>query len=458
MSVLHFDINLAKKYATAGPRYTSYPTALKFTDCVDRVDLLHEMRVHNRPERPLSLYFHLPFCYSLCWFCGCTQVITHDQSKSSRYIDYLMREMRKMRLNIHPVRKAVQMHWGGGTPTFLRPDEIRELGSEIQHFFPFDEKAEVSVEIDPRRLTEDHVKALREVGFNRASMGVQDINPEVQEAVHRFQTHEHNTQALDWLHTAGFHSVNMDLIYGLPHQTAATFEKTLDVILEYNPDRLAVYNYAHVPWMRPAQKLLNESALPDPEEKIRMLKLIVERLTGAGYVYIGMDHFAKYDDELAEAQRQKKLQRNFQGYSTHAGTDIYAFGMSSISQVGNAYYQNVKDLKQYYDHVSNDLWPLERGYILNRDDQIRHRVIMELMCNLELDYDALSRELDIDFRRYFRNSLNQFEDMESDGLLEVSDDRMVVSLTGRLFIRNIAMKFDAYLGEKKAEKSFSQTV
>jgi len=302
------------------------------------------------------------------------------------------------------------------------------------------------------------VKALREVGFNRASMGVQDINPEVQEAVHRFQTHEHNTQALDWLHTAGFHSVNMDLIYGLPHQTAATFEKTLDVILEYNPDRLAVYNYAHVPWMRPAQKLLNESALPDPEEKIRMLKLIVERLTGAGYVYIGMDHFAKYDDELAEAQRQKKLQRNFQGYSTHAGTDIYAFGMSSISQVGNAYYQNVKDLKQYYDHVSNDLWPLERGYILNRDDQIRHRVIMELMCNLELDYDALSRELDIDFRRYFRNSLNQFEDMESDGLLEVSDDRMVVSLTGRLFIRNIAMKFDAYLGEKKAEKSFSQTV
>jgi len=369
-----------------------------------------------------------------------------------------MQEMRKMRLNIHPVREVVQMHWGGGTPTFLKPDEIRELGSEIRYLFPFNEKAEVSVEIDPRRLTEDHVKALREVGFNRASMGVQDINPEVQEAVHRFQTHEHNVQALDWLSAAGFHSVNMDLIYGLPHQTAETFEKTLDVILEYSPDRLAVYNYAHVPWMRPAQKLLDESALPDPEEKIRMLKLIVEKLTGAGYVYIGMDHFAKYDDELAEAQQQKTLQRNFQGYSTHAGADIYAFGMSSISQVGNSYYQNVKDLKKYYDYVSNDEWPMERGYILTRDDQIRRRVIMELMCNLELDFGALSSELNINFKKYFAESLSQLDGMESDGLLKLNDNYLTVSQTGRLFIRNIAMKFDAYLGEKKPEKSFSQTV
>lgn len=458
MAKIEVDIDLVKKYDVPGPRYTSYPSALHFTENFDRNALAEEIRKNNKSNKPISLYFHLPFCYSLCWFCGCTQVITHNQEKSGPYINYLDKEMDRMHPFINPDRRVVQMHWGGGTPTFLQPDEIRDLGRRIHSHFHFSENAEVSVEVDPRRLTQDHVAALREAGFNRASLGVQDINPVVQEAVHRIQPSEQNENTIHWLREEQFKSINIDLIYGLPHQTAESFDKTLDTVLAYDPDRFAVFNYAHVPWVKPAQKLLDADFLPAPEEKLAMLKLIIEKLTHHGYVYIGMDHFAKFDDELAVAQRNKELQRNFQGYSTYAGTDIYAFGMSSISQVEDAYYQNVKTLPEYYERLDNDEPTIIKGYLLTHDDKIRRQTIMQLMCDMGLNFDNMSEKLSINFREYFADVLTEFDDMVGDGLLTLNSNELQVTDNGRLFIRNIAMKFDAYLKKKAAPNQYSRTI
>ncbi len=458
MPKIEVDIDLVKKYDVPGPRYTSYPSALHFSDQVKQEEITKQIKKNNETDKPLSLYFHLPFCYSLCWFCGCTQVITHNQEKSAPYIEYLDKEMSLMQPLMNPDRKTVQMHWGGGTPTFLLPNEIRNLGRRIHSYFNFTDDAEVSVELDPRRLTRDHVLALREAGFNRASLGVQDINPKVQEAVHRIQTKEQNENTLKWLREEQFKSVNIDLIYGLPHQTAASFDATIDAVLAFDPDRLAVFNYAHVPWVKPAQKLLDADFLPAPEEKLAMLKLIIEKLTHSGYVYIGMDHFAKYDDELAVAQRDKELQRNFQGYSTYAGTDIYAFGMSSISQVEDVYYQNIKTLPEYYDHLDHGKPVMVKGYVLSEDDKIRRQTIMQLMCDMGLNFDKMSEKLGIDFRDYFSNVLDGFDDMIGDNLLTINDHEMQVTDNGRLFIRNIAMKFDAYLKKEPTKNQYSRTV
>lgn len=458
MTNLDVDLDLVKKYNVPGPRYTSYPSALYFTEETPQKDIFEQIKKNNETDSPISLYFHLPFCYSLCWFCGCTQVITKNQDKGPVYLEYMDKEMRQMSAYVNGERPTVQMHWGGGTPTFLRPDEIVELGNKIHSHFNFTPDAEVSVEVDPRRLTQDHVQALHQAGFNRASLGVQDVNPEVQKAVHRVQSDEQNENTIKWLREEDFDSINIDLIYGLPHQTAESFDKTLDAVLKYDPDRFAVFNYAHVPWVKPAQKLLDADALPAPEEKLAMLKLIIERLTRSGYVYIGMDHFAKLDDELTIAQQNKQLRRNFQGYSTFAGTDIYAFGMSSISQVEDAYYQNTKDLQQYYDLLDEDKSPILKGYILSEDDKIRRQTIMQLMCDMELNFTDMSNKLDIDFRSYFEKELTTFGDMGKDGLLTINNDELKVTPNGRLFIRNIAMKFDDYVNRKKKENQYSKTV
>lgn len=458
MSALHVDLDLVKKYNVAGPRYTSYPPATKFTDSFSKEELASCIEANNRQARDLSVYFHIPFCETLCWFCGCTTVITLNHDKGADYIDYLGREVAKMTPLLNPARQVVQLHFGGGSPTFLRPDEIRRLGGIIHRHFTFSPEIEASVEVDPRRLTREHLVALREIGFNRASMGVQDFNPEVQAAIHRIQPRELTQQAMDWMRELGFGSINLDLIYGLPHQTPASFDETLDTVLSMQPDRLAMFSYAHVPWIKPAQKILEQKILPPPETKLQVLKLVIEKLTANGrYVYIGMDHFARPDDELAVAQRNKQLQRNFQGYSTRSGSDIYAFGMSSISQIPDAYWQNEKELPKYREAVDAGRAPWSRACFVTAEDKIRRETIMRVMCDLSLDFAAMSRRLGIDFESHFAGEIASLAPFQADGLVERTPAGFNVTDTGRLFIRNIAMCFDNLLAPA-GEQRHSRTI
>ncbi len=459
MSKLNVDLQLVQKYNVPGPRYTSYPPAPQFSEQVTWPEVASRLAHGQSADRGISLYFHIPFCESLCWYCGCTTVITTQRERSAAYLQYLEKEMELMSSRINPRRNVVQVHWGGGTPTFLAPDEIRRLGQSIKKYFHCAPDMEAGVEIDPRRLTRDHVTALREVGFNRASIGVQDFNPAVQAAVHRIQPRELTEQAMQWARAEGFKSINLDMIYGLPYQTVQTFDRTLAEIIKLRPDRLAVFSYAHVPWMKPAQKILEqEAALPTAETKLSILKLVIEKLTQDDlYTYIGMDHFARPNDELAIAQREKTLQRNFQGYSTKGGADIYAFGMSAISQADGVYWQNFKELPQYYSALDSGWEPFAKGYILSEDDKIRRHTIMRLMCDMGIDYAAMSLELGIDFAEYFKIELESMEDLEFDNLITRDESGLAVNEVGRLFIRNVAMRFDRYLSKTK-ERRFSKTI
>jgi oxygen-independent coproporphyrinogen-3 oxidase len=458
MSKLNVNLDLVKKYNVPGPRYTSYPPATKFTDAISWELLSTKIEENNRTPRDLSVYFHIPFCETLCWFCGCTTVITLNHDKGMGYVEALGREVAKMAPKLNRQRKVVQLHFGGGSPTFLRPDEIRRLGEIIHQHFTFSPDIEASVEVDPRRLTRDHMGALREIGFNRASMGVQDFNPKVQEAIHRIQPREMTQQAMDWMRELGYNSINLDLIYGLPFQTPESFNETLDIVLTMKPDRLAVFSYAHVPWIKPSQKILERDVLPTPETKLEVLKLVIEKLTADGqYVYIGMDHFAKPTDELAMAQREKKLQRNFQGYSTRAGSDIYAFGMSSISQIPDAYWQNEKELPKWQEAVDAGKVPLNRAYFVTDEDKIRRETIMRVMCDLSLDFAAMSQKLGINFEQHFTKELAALAPFEADGLVKRNPAGLEVTDAGRLFIRNIAMCFDNTLAPA-GERRYSKTV
>ncbi len=453
---LKVDLELVRKYNVPGPRYTSYPPATQFTDQVSAGQLAESIRENNQTARDLSLYFHLPFCETLCWFCGCTTVITTDHKASAPYLDYLDREMALMAPRLHPDRKVVQLHFGGGTPTFLPPDEIRALGEKIHSRFQFAPDAEAGVEIDPRRLTRDHLVALREAGFNRASIGVQDHNATVQKAIHRIQPYDQTRQVVDWIRDTGFTSLNLDLIYGLPFQTPASFEQTLEEILTLQPDRLAIFSYAHVPWIKPAQKILEDKILPSAETKLELLKLTIEKLTAEGYAYIGMDHFARENDELAVAQRQKTLQRNFQGYSTRGGADIYSFGMSAISQISGAYWQNEKELPKYHAALDAGRHPVHRGYLVTDEDKARRETIMRVMCDLSLDYAAMSQRLGFNFASHFAREIESLAALEADGLVRRSPTGLEVTDTGRLLIRNIAMRFDntlALAGERRHSKT-----
>lgn len=445
MQQLYIDLELIRKYNLPGPRYTSYPPTTQFAELPDTNTILNWICRTNQRERNLSLYIHLPFCETLCWFCGCTTVITADYSKSSEYINYLGREMARISSLLPKDRKVIQLHLGGGTPTFCKPDCLRLLGELIHQHFSLATDIEAAVEVDPRRLTRDHIVTLREIGFNRASIGVQDNHPDVQKAVHRIQPFEITTQAVEWIRESGFSSLNIDLIYGLPYQTPTTFSRTLDQILKLLPDRLAVFSYAHVPWMKPAQKIVASRTLPTPDVKFQILKLTIEKLCAAGYIYIGMDHFARPDDELSVALHSGGLQRNFQGYSTRGGADIYAFGMSSISQTPEAYWQNCKDLTRYYNALETGQLPVARGYMMSEDDLIRREVIMQIMCNQRLDFDSLSRRLGIRFRDYFAQELGSLEDLVIDGLIRWTDNGFEITPLGRLLVRVIAMRFDAYL-------------
>lgn len=453
---LGLNSDLIRKYNQPAPRYTSYPTALKFKTVEDRSSRSALLADLEDADGPLSLYVHVPYCRSLCWFCGCAKIISTDTSLADRYLDYLEVEVRRYVELIRAGRKVVQLHFGGGTPNFLSPKQIRRLAAILRSAFEFDDAAEISVELDPRTLSEAQVLAFRELGVNRASIGVQDVNPKVQEAIHRIQPTETNAETLRWLRGAGIDSVNVDLIYGLPYQTEFSFRETLQEVLSYAPDRLAVFSYAHVPWSKPAQKVLERSPLPDADSKIEILIQTVETLTGCGYAHVGMDHFAKLEDPLVEAQRAKTLQRNFQGYSLHANVDICAFGMSAISQSQNAFRQNHKNLDTYYMMLDEGDIPLEKGYLLTKDDQIRREVIMRLMCDLELDFRERGAVNGIDFACYFSSEIESLKGMESDGLVEFTEQGLRVTALGRLLMRNVASRFDAYMGN--VAQGFSKAI
>ncbi len=454
---LDVNLDLVRKYNKPGPRYTSYPTAPYFTNEVTEANWQEAIRENNlTAQRDLSLYFHIPFCDTLCYFCGCTMMVTRDRDKIEHYLTHIFKEMEIVAQMLNPDRKVVQLAFGGGTPTYLTPGQISRLGEKIHSLFSFSEDAEIGCEMDPRELTREHILALKGMGVNRASIGVQDFDPKVQKAVNRINPEEMIRQVIGWIHEEGFVSLNLDLIYGLPHQTAKSFEKTLHKIIELNPDRLAVFNYAHVPWMKKHQKLIKEEDLPSPDQKLDMMKMITETLTRSGYVYIGMDHFAKADDDLAVSQRSKTLQRNFQGYSTKAGVDIYSFGMSSISQLDTIYAQNTKDLRKYYKAVNEGLLPLEKGYIMTEEDKLRQTVIMRLMCDLELDFSEISGLTGVDFQQHFAGELSNMGEFVEDGLLTLNSRKLKVTETGRLFIRNIAMCFDEYIDSGKGR--YSKTI
>lgn len=454
---LKVDLDLIQKYNVPGPRYTSYPPATHFTDETNRDAIANAITANNESPRDLSLYFHLPFCESLCWFCGCTTVITTDHKQSNPYLDLIEQELDTMCQKLHPDRPVVQMHLGGGTPTFLQPEELLRLGSMMKKRFQIADDVEAGTELDPRRLSRFHIEALREAGFNRASMGVQDNDPKVQEAIHRIQPFDMTQQAIEWLREMEFQSLNIDLIYGLPFQTVDSFARTIDEVLTVSPDRFAIFSYAHVPWIKPAQKILQQKILPTPEVKLQLLKLTIEKLTSNGYAYIGMDHFAKVTDELTIAQKNKTLQRNFQGYSTRGQADIYAFGMSSISQADGVYWQNLKELPDYQKSVKDGDWPYHRGYVMTDEDKLRRTTIMRLMCDLELNFGHMSNLIGTDFQEHFEVELNSLKDMEADGLIELTDGGLIVTNLGRLLIRNIAMRFDAYATDPK-EAKFSKTI
>ncbi len=458
---MYVDIEVLKKYDRSGPRYTSYPTAPYFTEEIGPEDYQAHIAKDDREKgnEPISLYFHLPFCDTLCYFCGCNMMVTRNRSKIDTYIDYLEKEMTLIGPLINPSRKVAQLHWGGGTPTHLSPEQILRLGALIQNYFELDKEAEVSVEIDPRELTRGHLVALRQVGFNRCSMGVQDFNSQVQKTVNRIQSEEITRQTVEWIRDLEFHSLNLDLMYGLPHQTIANFDQTLDKIINLKPERLAVFNYAHLPHMIKHQKLIKDEWLPGRETKLQLLKLSIEKLTQNGYIYIGMDHFAKPEDELTRAMQQGTLYRNFQGYSTHAGLDMLSIGITSISMTSRLYVQNFKKLPEYYQALDNGIIPVNRGIELNDDDELRREVITRLMCNFLLKKQDVENKYHINFDAYFADALDALAVFESDDLIQLGSDELRVTDKGRLLIRNIAMNFDAYINKKEQKMpQFSQTV
>ena len=453
-----FNEALIAKYDKAGPRYTSYPTAVQFTDAFGSQEYIEAAKASNARKNPLSLYFHIPFCATICFYCGCNKIITNNRKRSQPYLDRLFKEIEmqgKLFDNRAPVK---QLHWGGGTPTFLSHDEMRALMDKTREVFnilPGDE-AEMSIEVDPREANADTVRFLRSIGFNRLSMGVQDFDEKVQVAVNRIQPKEITVETLTAARECGFNSISLDLIYGLPFQTVESFSKTLDEVIELSPDRLSVFNYAHMPHLFKTQKQMNPEDMPSPQEKLLILKLVIERLTDAGYVYIGMDHFAKPTDQLAIAQKEGLLYRNFQGYSTHSDCDLVGMGISSISQIGDIYAQNAKIMADYEAKIDNHELPIMRGVKLTEDDLIRRHVITEIMCNLKLDLDKVSEELSIDAREYFKADLPELDAMQDDGLIVIKDDIYYVQEPGRLLIRNIGMVFDAYL--QKNDNRFSRVI
>ncbi len=457
---LVFDQELIEKYDYAGPRYTSYPTAPQFHEGFDEQRYRTVARETNASRRPLSLYFHIPFCDTVCFYCACNKVVTKDRDMAAPYLERLYREIAMQGELFDRNRRVEQLHWGGGTPTFISHDEMRELMRVTGEHFTLadDDNGEYSIEVDPREATRDTIALLREIGFNRLSLGVQDFDEKVQKAVNRVQSEAQTMTVLQAARDEGFRSISIDLIYGLSFQTVESFARTLDRIIDVGPDRLSVFNYAHLPQLFMPQRRINAEDLPSPQEKLDILKMTIERLTAAGYVFIGMDHFARPDDELAKAQRDGTLYRNFQGYSTHADCDLVAMGVTSIGMVGDTYSQNVRTPDEYYQRIDAGELPIFRGIELNRDDLIRRDVITRLICHFVLDYASVESRWGISFTDYFDSELKQLTGMADDGLLSLDESGIRVLPRGRLLIRNICMAFDSYLAAKKEQKNFSRVI
>ncbi len=459
-SSLVWDRQLIDRYDLSGPRYTSYPTAPQFHDQFGEADLRQAITRSNAAARPLSLYFHIPFCSTVCYYCACNKIITANRKRAMPYLERLITEVARQGALFDRSRPVHQLHWGGGTPTYISDDEKRLLMAATREHFTLldDDSGEYSIEIHPGDMDVATIGCLRELGFNRLSMGIQDFDPTVQQAVNRFNSVEEVGALVQAGRAEGFHSISMDLIYGLPHQTWKTFERTLASIIELAPDRLSVFNYAHLPHLFKVQKQIDESALPSAEEKLLMMERITEVLLGAGYVYIGMDHFARPDDELAVAQQQGLLQRNFQGYSTHGGCDLVAFGVSAISAIDNVFAQNHKQIEDYQSAIDAGHLPVARGFELSADDLLRQEVIKQLICQFELDFADIERRFDIDFKAYFSAELEQLQPMAADGLVALTPSGIRVTLAGRLLIRHICMTFDAYLNQSRSEIRYSKII
>ncbi len=457
-----FDEDLIRRYDQSGPRYTSYPTVAQFHSDITEQD--YQRWAHSSNEdpipRPLSLYFHIPFCDTVCFYCACTKIVTKHHDRATRYLDYLNKEMALHAPLFDPDRRVEQLHWGGGTPTFLNNGEIRRLMDMTGKHFSLldDDSGEYSIEVDPRSVDESKLQVLREVGFNRISLGVQDFNPDIQKAVNRIQGEDITRNVLDTARQLGFKSANMDLIYGLPLQTVVTFSDTLRRTVDMSPDRIAVYNYAHLPARFKPQRRINEADLPSAQDKLDILQQTIRLLTDAGYVYIGMDHFAKPDDELTLAQQNGTLHRNFQGYSTHVDCDLIGIGMSAIGRVCDNYNQNVRDLDRYYELLDAGRLPLERGIELEPDDLLRREIITQLMCHFNLDFRILEAGWDFDFMQHFSNEHAALLGMQDDGLLSIDNDGIHILPAGRLLVRNICMVFDHYLQGKDSSRRFSKVI
>ncbi|HEY4468163.1 MAG TPA: oxygen-independent coproporphyrinogen III oxidase [Klebsiella sp.] len=453
--LIDWDLALIQKYNYSGPRYTSYPTALEFSPEFGAAEF--NAAVARYPQRPLSLYVHIPFCHKLCYFCGCNKIVTRQQHKADQYLDVLEQEIIH-RAPLFSGRKVNQLHWGGGTPTYLNKAQISRLMGLLHRYFNFNADAEISIEVDPREIELDVLDHLRIEGFNRLSMGVQDFNKEVQRLVNREQDEAFIFALLNHARDIGFTSTNIDLIYGLPKQTPQSFAYTLQKVAELNPDRLSVFNYAHLPTLFAAQRKIKDADLPSAEQKLDILQETINSLTTAGYQFIGMDHFARPDDELAIAQREGILHRNFQGYTTQGDTDLLGMGVSAISMIGDCYAQNQKELKQYYQQVDENGTALWRGIALTRDDCIRRDVIKALICNFRLDFSAIEAQWGLDFGSYFVQDLQLLAPLVKDGLVDMDEKSIKVTPKGRLLIRNICMCFDAYLRQKARMQQFSRVI
>ncbi len=456
---LEFDSELINRYDTSGPRYTSYPTAVQFSEQFDEAAYKRVAEGTNATATPLSLYFHIPFCDTVCFYCACNKIITKNRKRASPYLDHLHTEIERQGELFDSSRTVDQLHWGGGTPTFISPEQMQALMDKTRQHFTLhdDDSGEYSIEIDPREADENKIALLRQLGFNRLSLGVQDFNPEVQVAVNRIQSEEQTQLVLDAARKEGFKSISVDLIYGLPLQSVETFATTLDKVIAMSPDRLSVFNYAHLPEMFKTQRQIKAEQIPAPEVKLAILEYSINRLTEAGYVYIGMDHFARPDDEMAIAQREGTLYRNFQGYSTHADCDLVGMGATSIGKVGRSYSQNLKDLEDYYARLDEGRLPVFRGIELSDDDVLRREVITQLICHFELNFSRIEQQFGIVFADYFARELKDLVRFADDGLVELDDSRIEVLPRGRLLIRNICMQFDRYLREAKSQR-FSKVI
>lgn len=455
---IQWDIELIKRYDKSGPRYTSYPTAVQFHD---GFDVSHYQQARDaRNQGPMSLYVHIPFCAHVCYYCACNKIITKRKEKAQPYLDALYKEMALRSQAYDSNRPIEQLHWGGGTPTFISHEQMTELMEQLgKHFNLLDsEDRDYSIEIDPRELQPDTLAHLKSLGFNRVSLGVQDFDERVQIAVNRVQPLEMTKATLIEARRLGFKSINIDLIYGLPFQSRDSFAQTLKTVLELDPDRLSVFNYAHLPERFMPQRRINEADLPSGEEKLGMLEDSIRILTEAGYHYVGMDHFAKPDDSLAQAQMQGKLHRNFQGYTTHEECDLVALGVSSISQIGDAYFQNSADIDEYMKKVEASTLPIKRGVILTEEDDLRRAVIKQLICHFNLTFADINQTFNIDFKAHFADELDRLKPYQADGLVHIDDKSIQVTDKGGLLIRNICMAFDEYLTRPAHKVSYSKVI